>query len=149
MRVGATLRLGRSVTKRHQPTGIHERSRRVSSVYCRGATRTLRTTGSHWPVLRAWSSRNWMAASRRVSLLANRNGSKTEQAKNRRAMTFVELPEKGCEVVAGIGQMRIAIAEQGLTASLQHLIDGGKPFIDRTLVLIAYDHIPQRRDQGI
>jgi hypothetical protein len=65
-----------------------------------------------------------------------------EQAEERRAMTFVELPEKGREVVAGIGQMRIAIAQESLTASLQYPLDGGKPFIDRTLMLIAYDHIP-------
>jgi len=32
-----------------------------------------------------------------------------EQVEDRRAMTFVELPEKGREVVTGIGQMRIAI----------------------------------------
>ena len=91
------------------------------------------------PVLRAWSSRKRMAASKRVSLLADRSG--TEQTEDRRTMAFIVLPEKGRKVVAGIGQMRIAIAEEGLTASLQHAIDGGEACVDIALVLIAYDHL--------
>ena len=50
-------------------------------------------------------------------------------------MARVQLPHKGSKIIAGIGEMRLAVLEQGLAVALEHVVYGAEPRLDGAMVI--------------